>query len=92
MDKVKYHIHNDRYVWSKQGKTEYAAHKSKWSRWWHTFKAFNNKRDGRTFAQVVRQPPKNLPPENVHTHDVSLGVRSLRPSSSYVSHNISKNQ
>ena len=77
-------------MWSKQSKIEYAAHKSKWSRWGHTYKAFHNKRDGRTFAQVLRQPPTNLPSKNVHTHDVSLGVRLLLPSSSYISHHIPK--
>ena len=56
MDTGRFHIHCDRYVWSKQGKLEYAVHKNQWSRWWHTSKAFQNKHDGRTFAEVVKQP------------------------------------
>ena len=72
MDTGHFHIHSDRYVWSKQGKLEYAVHRNQWSKWWHTSKAFQNKRDGRTFAEVVKQPVQrgNL----LHTQTFHNGV------------------
>ena len=75
------HIHRDRYVWPKHSKREFAVHKYQWSRWWHTFKAFHNKRDGHTFAEVVQQPSKNSSSMSTHRHDASLGVCSLCSSS-----------
>ena len=79
MDSSQYHIHRDRYIWSKQGKREYATHKTQWSRWWHTSKAFHNKRDGRTFAEVVKQPAETS--GSLHTRTVSNNVQLQLPRS-----------
>ena len=72
MDTGQFHIHSDRYVWSKQGKLEYAVHRNQWSRWWHTSKAFQNKRDGRTFAEVVKQPAQRV--NSLDTETIHNGV------------------
>ena len=70
------HIHCSREFTTKnhQQLNEYGAHHGIWKSWWNKHKAFANKCDGRTFAQVLKQSnaQTQIGVANNVSHNVSL--------------------